>query len=47
MRRLNCEEEVRLNRRLARDVYLGVVPLDTDERGTRSWKSLAGFSSDS
>ncbi|MBX6320621.1 MAG: hypothetical protein IRY94_02220 [Rhodospirillaceae bacterium] len=26
-RRLNCEEEVRLNRRLAADIYLGVVPL--------------------
>jgi uncharacterized protein len=26
-RRRNAEEEVRLNRRLARDVYLGVVPL--------------------
>ncbi len=26
-RRFDCEEEVRLNRRLARDVYLGVVPL--------------------
>jgi aminoglycoside phosphotransferase family enzyme len=26
-RRRNCEEEVRLNRRLAPDVYLGVVPL--------------------
>lgn len=26
-RRLNCVEEVRLNRRLAPDVYLGVVPL--------------------
>ena len=26
-RRLNCEEEVRLNRRLAADVYLGVIPL--------------------
>jgi aminoglycoside phosphotransferase family enzyme len=26
-RRRNAEEEVRLNRRLARDIYLGVVPL--------------------
>ncbi len=26
-RRCNCEEEVRLNRRLAPDVYLGVAPL--------------------
>lgn len=29
-RRRNCEEEVRLNQRLAQDVYLGVVPLATD-----------------
>jgi aminoglycoside phosphotransferase family enzyme len=27
LRRRDCEEEVRLNRRLAADVYLGVVPL--------------------
>ncbi|OGA25173.1 MAG: hypothetical protein A3I02_08760 [Betaproteobacteria bacterium RIFCSPLOWO2_02_FULL_67_26] len=26
-RRADCEEELRLNRRLARDVYLGIVPL--------------------
>jgi aminoglycoside phosphotransferase family enzyme len=26
-RRVDCEEEVRLNRRLAHDVYLGVIPL--------------------
>src|SRR5205814_10553135 len=26
-RKYYCEEEVRLNRRLARDVYLGLVPL--------------------
>ena len=26
-RRLDCEEEVRLNRRLAPDVYIGIVPL--------------------
>ena len=32
-RRLACEEEVRLNRRLAPDVYLGVVPLRRDFRG--------------
>ncbi len=31
-RRRNCEEEVRLNRRLAPDVYLGVVPLTIDSR---------------
>ncbi len=32
-RRRNCEEEVRLNQRLAQDVYLGVVPLATDAAG--------------
>src|SRR6516164_6372059 len=31
-RRHFCDEEVRLNRRLAADVYLGVVPV-TDESG--------------
>lgn len=30
LRRGQCEREVRLNRRLAPDVYLGVVPLDDD-----------------
>jgi uncharacterized protein len=32
-RRRNAEEEIRLNRRLAPDVYLGVVPLTCDARG--------------
>jgi len=32
-RRHNCEEEVRLNRRLAPDVYLGVVALVRDSAG--------------
>jgi aminoglycoside phosphotransferase family enzyme len=32
-RESNCREEVRLNRRLAPDVYLGVVPLTLDEDG--------------
>lgn len=32
-RRFYCEEEVRLNRRLAGDVYLGVVPLVLNARG--------------
>jgi aminoglycoside phosphotransferase family enzyme len=32
-RRHNCEEEVRLNRRLAPDVYLGVVALTRDATG--------------
>jgi aminoglycoside phosphotransferase family enzyme/predicted kinase len=33
-RREACEAEVRLNRRLAPDVYLGVVPVVRDEGGT-------------
>ena len=32
-RRLDCEEEVRLNRRLAAEIYLGVVPLVNDAEG--------------
>ncbi|HVU87971.1 MAG TPA: hypothetical protein VHD36_11670, partial [Pirellulales bacterium] len=32
-RRHACEEEVRLNRRLARDTYLGVVPIMRDATG--------------
>ena len=32
-RRLDCEEEVRLNRRLAAEVYLGVMPLVLDAKG--------------
>lgn len=32
-RRFDCEEEVRLNRRLAPDVYLGTVPLVRDPAG--------------
>lgn len=32
-RRHDCREEVRLNRRLAPDVYLGVCPLSIDEDG--------------
>lgn len=32
-RERNCREEVRLNRRLAEDVYLGVVPLTLTESG--------------
>jgi len=35
-RRLDCEEEVRLNRRLATDVYLGVMPLVRDAEGRLS-----------
>jgi aminoglycoside phosphotransferase family enzyme len=32
-RRTDCEAEVRLNRRLAPDVYVGVVPLTRDDAG--------------
>ena len=32
-RRVACEEEVRINRRLAPDVYLDVVPITGDEQG--------------
>ncbi|MFP4536689.1 MAG: hypothetical protein ACLFPA_00160 [Dichotomicrobium sp.] len=35
-RRRNCEVEVRLNRRLAADVYLGIVPLHRKARGKLS-----------
>jgi aminoglycoside phosphotransferase family enzyme/predicted kinase len=34
-RRHYCEQEVRLNRRLAPDVYLGVVPITLGETGVR------------
>ena len=34
LRRRSCEREVRLNRRLARDVYLEVVPLTVEPCGT-------------
>src|SRR6188508_3176981 len=34
-RRRFCEEEVRLNRRLAPDVYLGVVPVTRAGKGLR------------
>jgi aminoglycoside phosphotransferase family enzyme len=33
LRQQDCEEEVRLNRRFAPDVYLGTVPLTLDARG--------------
>lgn len=33
-----CEAEVRLNRRLAPDVYLGVVPVTVDSRGVTSFE---------
>lgn len=35
LRKLVCEDEVRLNRRLAPDVYLGVVPVTRDTSGPR------------
>lgn len=34
-RRHYCEEEVRLNRRLAPEVYLGVVPVTRNDKGVR------------
>ena len=34
LRRQNCEDEVQLNRRLARDVYLGVVAVTLERGGT-------------
>jgi aminoglycoside phosphotransferase family enzyme len=36
MRRLNCQRELRLNRRLAEDVYLDVLALTVDGRGRLS-----------
>jgi aminoglycoside phosphotransferase family enzyme len=33
LRRLNCDEEIRLNRRLAAEIYLGVVPLTLSAGG--------------
>ena len=33
LRQQDCEQELRLNRRLAPDVYLGAVPLTADPRG--------------
>lgn len=34
LRRQSCEDEVRLNRRLAQDVYLDVVPITIDAQGS-------------
>ena len=34
-RRFNCDEELRLNRRLARTVYLAIVPLSMSRNGLR------------
>src|SRR4030042_657356 len=41
-RRLDCEGEVRLNRRLAAEVYLGVVPLVLDAAGRPSLGGAGG-----
>ncbi|OQP63836.1 hypothetical protein A3860_23140 [Niastella vici] len=30
----DCRDEVRLNRRLAKNIYLGIIPLTVDEKGT-------------
>ncbi len=38
----NCQEEVRLNRRLAPDVYLGVVPLGIDRAGRLRLEDTGG-----
>lgn len=37
-RRMNCLDEVRLNRRLAPDIYLGVIPLSVDKNGNLNFK---------
>jgi aminoglycoside phosphotransferase family enzyme len=41
-RRADCEEEVRLNRRLAAGVYLGVVPLRVTSDGSLSLGEMGG-----
>jgi aminoglycoside phosphotransferase family enzyme len=41
-REFNCREEVRLNRRLAPDVYLGVTPLVRDANGRLALGSKVG-----
>lgn len=33
-----CREEVRLNRRLAEDIYLGVLPIHKDAKGSFNWE---------
>jgi len=37
-RRLACEDEMRLNRRLAPNVYLDVLPVYRDEQGRPTWQ---------
>lgn len=34
----DCQDEVKLNRRLAKEIYLGLVPLTVDEKGTMALK---------
>ena len=36
-RKFYCEEELRLNRRLAPETYLGVVPIAEDATGALQW----------
>ena len=43
-RRRNCREEVRLNRRLAPDVYVGTIPLGCDASGRLAIGSGSGSS---
>jgi aminoglycoside phosphotransferase family enzyme/predicted kinase len=42
LRRQFCEDEVRLNRRLCPEVYLGVVPLYQDPQGVWSFEASPG-----
>ncbi|HEX6135525.1 MAG TPA: hypothetical protein VFZ24_16255 [Longimicrobiales bacterium] len=42
LRRRTCEDEVRLNRRLAPDVYIGAVPLVRDAAGALHIGAVAG-----
>jgi aminoglycoside phosphotransferase family enzyme/predicted kinase len=37
-REFYCREELRLNRRLAEDIYLGVLPIHEDEKGSLNWE---------
>ena len=44
-RQRSCEDEIRLNRRLARDVYLAVVALTVDAKGRMHYRRRRGLSS--
>jgi len=46
-RRLDCAREVRFNRRLARDVYLGIVPLTFNKKGNLQLGGRRGLRVDS